>query len=90
MSFWSAVVVIVLILAIARVLYPGSNARPGHSADRGDDLRRLRNAEDEALRAEIAELKDRIQVLERIVTDNRNSIELADEIEKLRGHRHEI
>ena len=36
------------------------------------------------LRAEIADLRERIKVLERIVTDGRRTRELADEIENLR------
>lgn len=41
-------------------------------------------AETKALQAEIRTLKDRIQVLERIATDNNRAITLDQEIEKLR------
>ncbi len=42
------------------------------------------NAETKALQAEIRALKDRIQVLERIATDNNRAVTLDQEIEKLR------
>ncbi len=42
------------------------------------------DAETKALQAEIRTLKDRIQVLERIATDNNRAATLDEEIEKLR------
>ena len=42
------------------------------------------DAETKALQAEIRTLKDRIQVLERIATDNNRAVQLDEEIEKLR------
>ena len=42
------------------------------------------DAETKALQAEIRTLKDRIQVLERIATDNNRAVTLDQEIEKLR------
>ncbi len=42
------------------------------------------DAETKALQAEIRALKDRIQVLERIATDNNRAVQLDEEIEKLR------
>ncbi|MFD1788817.1 hypothetical protein ACFSC3_14720 [Sphingomonas floccifaciens] len=44
-------------------------------------------AENHRLKSEIADLRDRIQVLERVVTDNEGSLRLDREIEKLRGPR---
>ena len=38
----------------------------------------------QALRAEVQQLKERIQVLERVITDERKSIDLDREIERLR------
>lgn len=37
------------------------------------------------LQREVEQLRDRVHVLERIATDGRNTRELADEIESLRG-----
>ncbi|KQZ64297.1 hypothetical protein EEB18_013200 [Sphingopyxis sp. OPL5] len=42
------------------------------------------DAETKALQAEIRTLKDRIQVLERIATDNNRAATLDEEIERLR------
>ncbi|WP_260581792.1 hypothetical protein [Sphingopyxis sp. PET50] len=42
------------------------------------------DAETRALQAEIRALKERIQVLERIATDNNRAVQLDEEIEKLR------
>src|SRR3546814_6070363 len=52
--------------------------RHGHDYVAGND------AETKALQAEIRALKDRIQVLERIATDNNRAVTLDQEIEKLR------
>ncbi len=46
---------------------------------RGDSAR-----DTQALRGEIQQLKERIQVLERVITDERKSIDLDREIERLR------
>ena len=42
-------------------------------------------AENHRLKSEITDLRERIQVLERVVTDNEGSLRLDREIEKLRG-----
>lgn len=39
---------------------------------------------DPALRREVEELRERVRVLERIITDERKSRDLSDEIERLR------
>lgn len=41
-----------------------------------DDNRRLAQ--------EVQQLKERVQVLERVITDNRSSVDLASEIDRLR------
>lgn len=41
-------------------------------------------AENHRLKGEISDLRERIQVLERVVTDNEGSLRLDHEIEKLR------
>jgi len=77
MSFWTAVVIIVIVLAGARVLrarYEAQSATPTLARD--PDARRLRD--------EVTMLKERIAVLERLATDDNNSARLDREIEKLR------
>jgi hypothetical protein len=87
MSFWSALVAIVAILAMtaARI------ARYQHG---GDDRRRdmpqtLTSARESELQREVDDLRQRIAVLERIATeanslDGRQSKAIAAEIESLR------
>ncbi|MEM6748725.1 MAG: hypothetical protein AAF608_15010 [Pseudomonadota bacterium] len=95
MSFWTAIVVIVAIGAVTSVLKSRYNAKAGitedflgnqtlnNSSDEGAKLR------EEAAQQEIAQLKERIAVLERIATDNntvssQESARIASEIESLR------
>ena len=78
MSFWSAVVLIVLIGAVASVLRSRHNAANGITEDMmGNQTITQRpdpapQADEEAQR-EIAELKERIAVLERIAYDKNSS-----------------
>ena len=83
MSFWTAIVAIVAILAWANMR--GARDRAGHA------LPELRDAvtvppPSSALEREVIELRKRIEVLERIITDERDTRRLAQEIEALREH----
>lgn len=78
MDFWLAVVVIVAITSIAKVLRSRHLAMARIEAARGD------NTENAALAREVAALNSRVAVLERILTDNRSSLNLAHEIDALR------
>ncbi|MGQ7830740.1 hypothetical protein [Altererythrobacter sp. Z27] len=89
MSMWSAIVLIVLIVAMSRVL----RARHGGSRRlRRDeqDQPLLPSAREKQLEREVDDLRERIKVLERIATDG-NSIDaqetrrIAAEIEALRS-----
>lgn len=84
MGFWTAMVIIVLIAAVANVM----RAKHGIGTNEaGDDILLTRaDGEADRLRSDMKQLKDRIAVLERIVTDgDRNrAIELEREIEALR------
>lgn len=84
MNPFEMVLGIVLIVSVANVLrarYRGESRR--------DRNREQESMESEALRAEVRQLKDRVQVLEAIVTDgDRNrGLELEREIERLRDDR---
>jgi Mg2+/citrate symporter len=83
MSFWTAIVVIVAILAVAEVLKAKHRARLGRTEDEAEQ-RALAEREDPALQREVEELRERVKVLERIATDGRDTRLLSDEIEKLR------
>ena len=77
MNPFTMVVCIVLIVAIAKVLRQryrtqGPQIAPAESVD---TLR---------LRDEVKQMKERIQVLERVITDNHKSVDLDNEIERLR------
>ena len=77
MFFWDAIVLIVLIGAVARVLqarYQAQAAAPP-PADTADALR---------AREELRQLRERVQVLERVVTENHGGSELDRQIERLR------
>jgi hypothetical protein len=77
MLFWEAVVLIVLISAVAGTLntYFRHRARPDRPAP---------DVETSRAQDEVRQLKERIQVLERVITDNNGSRRLDDEIERLR------
>ncbi|GGD69594.1 hypothetical protein [Croceicoccus mobilis] len=85
MSLWSAIVLIVLIVSVTQFMRSRHNASVGFATDdEGRPVARRDTAEEERLRAEVAELKDRVKVLERIAYDERQKLGLADEIELLR------
>lgn len=77
MNPFTMVVCIVLIVAVSRVLKARYKAQASLSApaDTADTLR---------LRDEVRQMKERIQVLERVITDNHKSVDLDREIERLR------
>ena len=80
MSFWSAVVAIVAIVAYTVLRLNGKiggGFQARHGARHGD----ARASEYEA---EIAALRQRIAVLERIATEERGTRDIAREIEALR------
>jgi len=83
MGFWSAMVVITMVVAITIVML----ARYGviRSGRKGGPLIDQDNAEVIALRAELGLFKDRLAVLERIATENDRGVMLDREIEKLRS-----
>ncbi|MFN2099947.1 hypothetical protein [Altererythrobacter sp. MF3-039] len=83
MSWATAVVLIVLIAAAARVLrarYQSSgSARIGEKDNEEDS-----SARELELQQEVEQLRERIHVLERIATDGRQAKAIAEEIESLR------
>ncbi len=84
MSLWSAMVLIVLIVAVAGVIRSrnASNNRAGTQASNGGEQQASRRERE--LEREVAELRERLQVLERIATDGREAKAIAEEIESLR------
>lgn len=86
---FTMVVVIVLIVTIGKVLSNRYKARHGIIEDEdmlGNKTQRLLgNNDTKAMQDEIRTLKDRIQVLERIATDNSSANDLNRQIEELRN-----
>ena len=89
MSFWTAIAVIVIVGAISSVLrerYKAMGRTSGNGSGTERDPYRedaLRQERDDA-QSELASLRERVKVLERIATDGHRSNDLSDEIEKLR------
>lgn len=78
MNPFSMVVCIVLIVMAAKVLNARYRAMGTIQQTPVDSIDTLR------LRDEVQQMKARIQVLERVITDNHKSVDLDREIERLR------
>lgn len=88
MNPFEMVLGIIIVITIGRVL----QARYGIGRDRHGNSISLRDdsaiaAENSRLKTELTTLKDRVAVLERVITDNESSLRLDHEIEKLREPR---
>ena len=83
MSFWTAAVVIVAILALVHLKLEKYRAIGGHRRGRRTAASELEPPRAE-LEREIVELKKRLAVLERIATADRESLTLSEQIEQLR------
>ena len=85
---FTMVVAIILIVTIGKVLSSRHKARHGIIENQdimGNKTQRLINApETQAMQTEIKVLKERIQVLERIATDNSSANDINRQIEELR------
>ena len=84
MSFWAAMVLISLIAMIGGVISSKHRAQAGIGQDGTGKQYRLPGPAEEELRKEVEELRERVKVLEKIVTDGRDSRSLAEQIESLR------
>jgi L-asparaginase II len=83
---FSMVVAIVLIVTIGRIIRSKHKAQHGIIEDNGGNQQRiLQTPETDQMRDEIKSLKERIQVLERIATDNNSANDLNRQIEELRN-----
>ncbi|KPL69749.1 hypothetical protein SZ64_17850 [Erythrobacter sp. SG61-1L] len=89
MGFGTVLVLIVLICAIAGTMSSRYRAQAGIGQDSSGNQFRL-GQQNEALEREVAELRERVKVLERIATDShtgsgRDARAIAAEIESLRS-----
>jgi len=89
MGPFEMVVAIILIITVGKIVQTKQKAKHGIVEDQdfmGTKTHRLLNgAETQKMQDEINALKERIQVLERIATDNNNANDLNRQIEELRG-----
>jgi hypothetical protein len=84
MSLWTAIVVIVAIIAVAEVMKSRHRAHHGITVDHTTGKEQLVQRDDGALKREVEELRERVKVLERIATEERETKQLSAEIERLR------
>jgi hypothetical protein len=84
MNPFEMVVAIVIVVTIGRVVQAiftrGHHPRDQITRDGNDPV----HAENAQLRGDLARMKERLAVLERVITDNHASSDLDREIEKLR------
>jgi len=84
MNWAVAVVMIVVIISIGQVLQARYRARHGITTDVMGNEKPIAPPTNPALEREVEELRERIKVLERIATEDRETKLLSAEIESLR------
>lgn len=88
MSFWSAMVAIIAILAFTAMRIArykaGLGDPPSRRSVHGATTGAIASSREGELRDEIEKLRQRVAVLERIATEDRHSKSVAAEIESLR------
>lgn len=89
MGPFEMVVAIILIMTVGKIIQTKQKAKLGIIEDEdmlGNKTQRMIGTNDtSAMQDEIRALKDRIQVLERIATDNNSATDLNRQIEELRN-----
>ncbi len=89
MGPFEMVVAIILIITVGKIISAKQKAKHGIVEDEdmlGNKTQRLiSNSDTQAMQNEIKALKDRIQVLERIATENNSAHDLNRQIEELRN-----
>ncbi|RZT55162.1 hypothetical protein EV283_1958 [Sphingomonas sp. BK036] len=75
----------VMVVMIVLIVMVTSLFKARHkSVRRGEGVSLVNDPEAARLRDEVKQMKERIQVLERVITDNHKSVDLDREIERLR------
>ena len=85
MSFWTAVVIIVAIIALTEVIKSRHRAQAGITRDSAGNEHPVKTI-DPAVQREVEELRERVKVLERIATEDRDTNALSAEIDRLRDN----
>lgn len=84
MSFWTAIVIIVAMVCVAEVIKAKHRAKNGIGLDWMGSEKPIAPPVNPALEREVEELRERVKVLERIATEDRETKLLSAEIESLR------
>ena len=84
MNLWTAIVIIVAIIAVAEVMKAKHRARHGITTDMMGNEKPVAPPTNPALEREVEELRERVKVLERIATEDRETKRLSAEIDSLR------
>ncbi|MBB4097238.1 hypothetical protein [Sphingomonas kyeonggiensis] len=79
-----AIIVIVTIGSVLKARFGVHKDKGGNEAYRGNAADSASAIENARLRDEVRALKERVQVLERVITDTEGSVRLDREIESLR------
>jgi len=84
MSFGAVIVLVVLIVAVAVLIMQHNDNRKDRETGGNSERERQLAAERDSAEAELADLRERVKVLERITTDKHRGDKLSEEISKLR------
>lgn len=84
MNMWTAIILIVAIISVTQVLQAMHRAKHGIITDEMGNEKPIAPPTDPALEREVKELRERVKVLERIATEDRETKLLSAEIESLR------
>jgi hypothetical protein len=84
MNWAMAVVIIVALVIVGEVLKAKYRARHGITMDNAGNEKPIAPPVNSALEREVEELRERVKVLERIATEDRETKLLSAEIESLR------
>jgi hypothetical protein len=84
MTLWTAIVVIVAIICVTELIKARHRARHGITTDMMGNEKPIAPPTNPALEREVEELRERVKVLERIATEDRETKLLSAEIESLR------
>lgn len=83
MNVWTAIIVVIAMICVTELLKAKHRARHGITTDVMGNEKPLVHENGE-LKREVEELRERIKVLERIATEDRETKLLSAEIESLR------
>lgn len=84
MSFWTAIIILAAIGAVYSLKRNRDRVRHGSTQIGWHNADQVPSQRETELEREIAELRERVKVLERIATEDRGARAIADEIESLR------